>query len=239
MEPVKRKGGRPRRQEAAENTGPSLKLSVEADRLLSTQSKKLKLSKRQYASAAVVFFAENGLNPAVERPFGLAAVESKVGKESKNTQNHNAEIGNRVIAIMRGFERNSYDFHRQHEVSQAVYFEKMERNILQYLVNIENKMLKPMIEELFKCNIETFYTRGLCEQIFLQVLGEKQSDWGDRNDEATIDRNKRLVVQLKEFVGTNTIPIPTLTERPVITPVPAIIKAPISEILSAKVPTPK
>lgn len=110
MEPARKKKGRPPANKPAEKPSPSVKFTGEVDRLLTIHSKKLKISKTKYANAAVAYFAETGLNPTKERPHGLANVSSKVAQETLAVKELNVEIGNRLISIIRGWEKPSTAF---------------------------------------------------------------------------------------------------------------------------------
>ncbi|QKG55087.1 hypothetical protein [Hymenobacter sp. BRD67] len=159
MEPAKRKRGRPPQQSPAEQPAPSLKLTAQADRLLTVHSKKLKLSKRAYASAAVAYFATTGLNPTKEQPKGLASVALKVDEETLAIRAQNVDIGNRLISLLRGWERNLYSFLQQQQQTTYDYLEQIEANMLQHQGTVETILLAPMVEQLFKVNLEAFITR--------------------------------------------------------------------------------
>ncbi|RYF36888.1 MAG: hypothetical protein EOO38_27100, partial [Cytophagaceae bacterium] len=115
MEPVKKKKGRPPADKVPEKLSPSLKLTLEADVLLAAQAKKFKISKREYASAAVKFVAATGLDPRKETPASMAAIGQKVEAGVTSVRIHNADIGNRLFALTRGFEKTMYLFMQQQE----------------------------------------------------------------------------------------------------------------------------
>ena len=83
MEPVKRKAGRPRVEKAApQMPGPSIKITAPADHALARQAAKLKMNKCDYASAAIMYFTENGLDPTANVSEGLAGLSAAMLKET-------------------------------------------------------------------------------------------------------------------------------------------------------------
>ena len=86
MEPEKQKARRRRSISVGDNPLTSLKITKVADGQLTAHAKKLKIGKGEYASAAIAYFAESGLNPTAERPQGLAGVALKVGAEARSVR---------------------------------------------------------------------------------------------------------------------------------------------------------
>ena len=202
-------------------------------------ARKFKLSKSQYASAAIAYFAKSKMDPTNEEPFGLANVEMRVGRESRATQTHNGEIGNRIIAFIRGWEKSSYAFQQQLQISQNMHLELIESNILQRLVAAESNFLGPIMEQLFKGNVEGYINRCIGERVYLKVSGQPESSWASDNDKATAERDRRVHEYLRNFVNTNTLETPKATQKPVIVTAPAKIAPPVSELLGSVMPAEK
>ena len=135
------------------------------------QAKKLKMSKSIYASAAIAFFAEAGLDPTKERPAGLAEVTATVIKEARTTRVQQVEIGNRTISILRAWEKALYGFLQQQQGGTLNYLEQIENAILRHQVALETSFLSPMVEMMVKSNIEIYINRVLTERTNLRVSG--------------------------------------------------------------------
>ena len=224
----------PDKKSTGKSKGFSVALNATAYHNVVAHSKKLKMSKSEYASAAIAFFAESGMNPTAERPVGLSTIEVKVAEQTRRIRDQNIEIANRVISILRGWEKSSYAFHQQQQQSLHIQLELIESNLLQYLVALETNLLKPMVDELFKTNIESFIGRGLGEQIFIKVMGESQDVWPRDNDRYNAERDRIVVEKLRDFMKTNTVPTPQpTTKRPAI-PTPARTPVPPTTAPGAK-----
>ena len=225
MEPAKRKAGRPVTQTAADKPGPALRITVEADRLLTKQAGKLKIGKGTYASAAIAYFAESGLNPTAERPQGLAGVALKVGAEARSVRVQQVEIGNRLISMQRAWEKSLYEFLKQQQGGTLNYLEQIESNILAHQVTVESSLLSPMVELMVKNNIETYLVRVISERMSLQQTGKKDTEWAAANKGVNEERDLQLAAQMREFIKINSVPKPHLSPKPQVPATPA--KAPI------------
>lgn len=220
MEPEKRKKGRPAGQKAAEKPSPSLKLTGDADRLLTVHSKKIKLSKREYASAAVTYFAETGLNPTKERPHGLANVSSKVVVETQSVKELNVEIANRIISLLRNWEQGLYGFLQQQQAGMLNYLEQIESNILAHQVQVESSYFGPMIEQLIKANLEAYIGRGFTAQLLMKSTNQPEGSYQKQMEVSDKERDTQLTLRTREFITTNSVAKPKLSPKPQILPVP-------------------
>jgi hypothetical protein len=219
MEPVKRKAGRPPSQTLSEKPGPPLRITVDADRILTQQAKKLKISKGKYASAAIAFFAQSGLDPTKELPADLAAVSQKVEGGVASVRAHNADIGNRLFALTRGFEKTIYLFMQQQEHNMNVYLEGIEGNLMRRLVSMEDNLLRPLLERVLRGSQDAYITRGIATRVHLELLKEPTL-WSAQNAKYTEERERVLVEMLREIMKTHeTLPAKS-TRRPAATPVP-------------------
>lgn len=214
MEPAKKKKGRPPADKPAEKQAPSLKLTAAADNLLTAQTKKLKLSKREYASAAVTHFAERGLNPMSVQPQSLADIAKGVSQEGRSIRVQNVDIGNRLISILKTWEKGLYGFLQQQQSGTVNYLEQIENNILRHQVAIETNLLSPMVEMLVRNNIESYLGRVLGERTNLHVTGKNPAEWTEANKALTTNREQKVVVQMREFIKTNSVPVPNLAPKP-------------------------
>ena len=226
MEPTENKKGRPSPTMPAKKASPSLKFTPEADHLMTVQSKKLKMSKTKYASAAIAFFAETGLDPTKERPAGLAEITATVIKESRTTRVQQVEIGNRTISILRAWEKALYGFLQQQQGGTLNYLEQIENDILRHQVALETNFLSPMVEMMVKSNIEIYINRVLTERTNLRVSGSEQAGWAAANKGLNDDRDAQILVQMREFIKTNGVPVPKLAPKPLVPALPP--KAPMA-----------
>lgn len=226
MEPVKRKAGRPPSKTLAEKPGPPLRITVDADRALTKEAKKLKMSKGKFASAAIAYCAELGIDPTAERVEGIASVARKVEAGVANVRTHNADIGNRIYALTRGFEKTLYQFMQQQQHATYAYMEAVESNLLRHLVALETNLLNPMIEEIVKGTVEAHVGRIIGERAYLKVTGRAPEEWSGQHAKFSGERDQIVVANLREFIKDHKVPVPRSSIKPGATPVPAKPAAP-------------
>lgn len=198
---------------------------------VAAQSKKLKLNMSEYASAAISFFAESGLDPTAERPEGLASLSSKVSQVDRAIRQQNVDIGNRLISIIRGWEKNQYAFLQQQQMSINTYLELIESNILQHLVSLETNLFDAMIAELFKLNVEADSIRGLTTRLFIEATKKSDSKpsidrYWEQKKQLDGEHIQILEAQMREFIKTNAVPKPRPTPKRAVTPAPQRTVAP-------------
>lgn len=198
----------------------SVMLDLATHQQLDKAAKKLDITNGEYTSAAIAYFAETGLNPTAERPAGLADVNSKVSIETRAVRVQNADIGNRLIGIMRGWEKSLYGFLQQQQAGTLNYLEQIENNILRHQVSVETSFLSPMIELMVKTNVETYMGRIVGEKTNLQVMGKPQSDWVDNHKVLNDRRDLAVVDDLSDFIQANSAPAPGRAPKPVVPQVP-------------------
>ena len=227
MEPEKRPARRRRSITVEENPLTSLKISKVADTQLSASAKKFKIGKGEYASAAIAYFAERGLNPTVEQPQGLADIGKRVSQEGRAIRVQNVDIGNRLISILRNWEKSLYGFLQQQQGGTLNYLEQIESDILRHQVSVETNFLAPMVEMLAKTNVEANTGRALGERTNLRVMGKEQTDWPAFNKALNDDRDQKVVAQMREFIKTNNVAAPSLAAKPQVPVLPP--KAPATQ----------
>jgi hypothetical protein len=196
------------------------------------------MSKSKYASAAIAFFAESGLDPTKETPASMAAIGQKIEAGVANVRAHNADIGNRLFALTRSFEKTIYLFMQQQEHNMNVYLEGIEANLMRRLVSMESNLMRPMMEQVMKGYLEANIGRGLGERILIKALGESDSLWNAQNKKVTGERDEQLVKLLDEFMTNHKIPPATSTRRPAATPVPPKPVAPAAAAAPAPAAAP-
>lgn len=226
MEPTKNKGGRPPSRKKDEKPEATTHLDSEVNRAFTAHAKKLKLTKREYASAAIAFFAESGLDPTAERAQGLGALGKQVSADTREVRVQSAEIGTRIITVIRGWQRDLYDFLQQQELSRNNHLELVESTILQHQVLVETNLLGPMVEALFKTNLEAFIGRALTVEVFVKTANVEGLTVAKQMKVSNDGRDEQLAMRMREFLRTNAVPVPRPTPKRPVTPVPGKPVAP-------------
>ena len=224
MEPTKKKRGRPSAQKPAEKPGPSIKFTAEADRLLTAQAKKLKMSKRKYANAAIAYFAENGLDPTANVSEGLAGLNAAMLKETMQGRAQAALIGNRIMSVMRTWEKNQYTFMQEQQAKLLNYLEQMENTLHRQHTAVETNLLTPMASMLINTELEVDTLRDLGATAVM-ILKKVADSEHDRYLE--VGRNgakKEHVEKMREFIQTNHVAKPQPTPKPGVTPRPSVVE---------------
>lgn len=206
---------------------------------VAAQSKKLKLTKGEYASAAIAFFAESGLNPTKERPEGLATLATKLAREGLEGRMQTVDVGNRLIQIIKAWEKALYGFLQMQQAATLNYLELIENNLLQQQVALEANFFSPMMEQMVKNNVEAYMGRVVGEKTNLQVRSIKPEEWPAANKRLNEQRDQEVVTQMREYIKNNRMPIPAPSPKPQVVPRPvAPPKAPAAAP-AAGTPAPK
>ena len=224
MEPTKRKVGRPPGKTKGEQELADLKITPETDRILTAHAKKLKLSKREYANAAIAYFGESGLNPKAARNETLAGFALRQKDEGRAGRQQTVDVGNRLISIIRTWEKASYQFMQQLQAGTVNHLEQIESNLLQQLVALESSYFAPMVQMMVQTNIELYITRIIAERTGLSVTGKKDTEWDATTQSTTRNRDQQVVIQMREFIQNNRVEKPTLSPKP--QPLAIPVKAP-------------
>lgn len=214
----------------------SVMLELDTHRILDKSAKKLKLSNGEYVSAAIAYFAQTGLDPTKDQPASLAGVSMKVSQETLAVRTLNVDIGNRVIGIIRAWEKSSYEFLKQQQTGVLNYLQQIESNVLRHQVAIESNFLAPMVEQLFKANIEASITRGLASELFVRAANLPAGSAQKQDAQLDAERDEQLVLQLREFIKTNSVPAPTLSPKPQVPATPAKVPGTVAEAAVPAVP---
>jgi hypothetical protein len=224
MEPGSEPKRAARRKEKAESANWATKtvaLENMAHSSLEKSAKKLKMSKAKFASAAILYFTETGLDPTKEQPKGLANVSDKVGQDTRAIRVQNVDIANRLIGIIRAWEKTLYGFMQLQQGATLNYLEQIEKNILSHQVAVETNLLSPLIEQVIRGRLESYIARVLAEKTNLQVTEGKQANWLQMNGDHNGERDQLLVKALREFITTNSVPAPKLSVKPGVPAAPA------------------
>jgi hypothetical protein len=205
-------------RKAASGSSDVVRLEPSVARKLEGQAQKLKMSKGTYASAAIDYFATNGLDPTSQETQGLISVQAKMSEVGLEIRKQNADIGNRLVAILRTWESNQYKFQQAQQAGILGYLEEIESNILNHQVAVESQLLAPMLERLVRGGIETHMTRLLSEMLLLKFKDDKYplSNAELRISRAEYDEelDKENVLVLQKILKTATVTAPQLTKKP-------------------------
>lgn len=233
MEPPLRNAKRKSNQEPSKKAGPSVRLEPEAARLLKAQAEKLGLKEVRFASAAIAFFAESGLDPTAERPQGLndlGAQMSQMRREARANQVLNLDILTQLFSLFQGWEKNLYPFLQQQQGSTLNYLEQIENNLLRHQVAVETGIVKPIVRQIIRSNMESNTMRKLATKLFIEAthkadIGKKKIERYQEHNAQTNDVHNRLLkTRMDKFYETNGVPKPVQTPKPQVMASP--IKAP-------------
>lgn len=213
----------------------SVRVSSEAFQQLTKHAKKLGMTNGEYASAAVSYFANGGFDPREEHLLDGPLTRTKISEGVANVRAHNADIGNRLFALTRSFEKTIYQFMHQQESAMSLYIEGIESNLMKRLVLMEDSLLQPLVERVLRGNQEAYIGRGISMLIY-QTLSEKSPSWGDQNKIYTKELEENLAKELKEFIKDHPIPPAKSTLRPTATPVPAATSLPPKTVAPSATP---
>ena len=223
--PVKKDGG---------SRGFVVGVDADAHRNVAAQAKKLKMTQVKYASAAIAYFAESGLNPTAAQGETLASFSNRQKEEGRANRQQTVDVGNRLISIMRTWEKANYAFMQQLQAGTVNHMEQIESNLLQQLVGLESSYFVPLVEMIMKSNIETFFGRVIGEKMDLRGRGQKDSEWAEGHKRLNESRDKQLVEAMRDFIKDNRLEKPTLSPKPQALALP--VRAPAAPAAPAAVP---
>jgi hypothetical protein len=213
-------------KEEKDLSNQSTRVEGVAYRNLTEQAKKYGVSKSKYASAAINYFAQLGLDPTAEASQGLGEIGAKVSAETLAVRKQNVDIGNRFISIIRTWEANLYGFMKQQELAQNTYLAAIERNLLERLVAMETNFMAPMVEQIMKASIEAYVGRTVGEWTYLKVMGKEPAERPVQHTSLNRERDQVLGKRLEEYATAYPPIITTVTPKPALTLVPAKPQAP-------------
>ena len=228
MEPVKRKAQRLASETGADTATDNIRLEPGANRKLTVVAKNLKMSKSRYASAAISYFAENGLDPTANISGGLAGLNAVVEKETLRGRDHAAVIGNRLMSVIRTWEKHLYAFSQEQQRTSYNFQEQVENAVHRQLTALETQLFAPMISLLIKADVELADVRYLTLKAIMDV---KKFDEGRQKlvlEEGLKVMAKKHVEKLREFMLTNSVPKHQPTPKPAMTPTPAVVSGVVS-----------
>ena len=187
------------------------------------QAKKLKMSKSKYASAAIAYFAESGLDPTAKIPEGLAGLNATVLKETTQGRAQAALIGNRIMSVMRTWEKNQYTFLQEQQAGMLNYLEQIENTLHRQHTAVEMNLLTPMASMLINTELELDTLRDLSATAVMILKKVKEEDHEKYKQMGRTGARKEHVEKMREFIQTNHVAKPVHSPKPGITPRPAVV----------------
>ncbi|MCB2380477.1 hypothetical protein LGH70_22985 [Hymenobacter sp. BT635] len=178
----------------------SLKTAVQIDRTthaqLTAATTNMGVTNAEYATAAIDYFTQRGINPLQEVQRDGMILQGKIHDLEKVV----TALGNRVFGWLTQHEKNMSGYLRGHERTLFGYLQGMESNVHEHLSGQEELFFQPMLRELFLNNVEALYGRRLGEQIMLKVLGRELAEYPDKHREFNVKRDAEVQAKWNKFV---------------------------------------
>ena len=219
-----RRAARRRSDPTAKRVTNMLKIEVGADELLSIAARKLKMSKLEYASAAITYFAESGLDPTANVSEGLAGLNATVLKETMQGRGQAALIGNRIMSVIRTWEKNQYTFMQEQQAKLLNYLEQMENTLHRQHTAVETNLLTPMASMLINTELEVDTLRDLSATAVMILKNVKEEEHEKYKQLGRTGARKEHVEKMREFIQTNHVAKPQPTPKPGVTPRPSVVE---------------
>lgn len=150
-------------------------------------------------------------------------------QETYDVREHNANIANRLVGIIRTFERNLGTLVQQQQAGTFKYLESIERNILGYLMNIEENLLTTILERVVRGNVENHMNRVMLQVTSLQLDGKRfpfsETELTDLTKSYDQQRDEQIVVEGRQLLESKKVLRPRSSVMPAVVEVP---KAPVT-----------
>lgn len=195
-------------------------VTPEAHQLLEKQAEMLAVTAVEYASAAILYFAERGLDPLANREREGIIMQRRLGEVEQLI----VSLGNRLFGWLTQHEKtlhkDLFGFLRGHEKALFAYLQEQEQNVHEHLNDQEEYLLHPLLKELMVTNVEALYGRRLGEQILLKVLGRELTEYPAKHKEFNERRDNDARAKQDKFfdtlfkTGTPLAPVPPPTPLP-------------------------
>lgn len=191
------------------------------------------MSNSKFASAAIAYFAESGLDPTAERVLNLSAVAMKVNTESQAVQQRVDDVGNRLMSMLRAWEQQQYQYQQTVQNNLYNYLEQVERNLLVHQQNtlgiVSTRILSPLLEHGLRGTIDSYMTRALTERVLLKVRNKDESEWEGQSQNHDQAREKKLEDIMKKLANLPAPAAAVLTQVPLAVATPARGPGPIKK----------
>ena len=214
---------------------PVRTVGIEADvlRQLHKASKELKVSSTKYASAAIAYFTERGLDPISNHQREGVVIQAKVDKRADQLQEQITTLGDRLFGFMKQQERNMYTYFGNQQKALFFFLQKQENSLFNHLSEQEQKVFVPLLQEVVRGATDAFIARRLGEQIVLrqQNAFDKWLGWHQEQNES---HQQMTTKRLTEIASANVKPPLERTAPPALTTTP--IKPPTAPPAASTTP---
>ena len=180
------------------------------------------MTKVKFASAAVRYFTERGLDPTkVTNMTEGIQTRTKVSEESLAIRKQSIDIGKRLATIMRERDATLYKLLQEQHATTIDYLQQIEANILTHQVAMETQVLSTLLERVLHNGAEATLNRAMLEVITLQLKAQPYSEQEQHifNLDLDAQRDNYLLLELRRLQEKVMVPAPISTTRPA-APVP-------------------
>jgi hypothetical protein len=235
------KSSRPakRTKEATPSTTTTVALEPDAYSMLTKAAKKLDVRYSVFASAAIRYFASNGLDPTSQETMGLVSVQTKVSEASMEVRKAVTETANQTGRIVLAFEHEMFKFLQAQQVGTFAYLERIEATLLHNQAEMELRLLTQLFEKFVKLEVDGDLNRVLLETLLLK---SKEQNFSEAELEAAmasfVSRRKQLMLtEYRKLLSTLTMEKSQPTTPPALAVIPAAAPVKISSSNTATSPT--
>lgn len=201
-------------------------VTYEAHGQLMTAADKLGMTATEYASAAITYFADSGINPVTEREREGMAIQGKIHDLEKVV----TTLGNRIFGWLTQHEKNTFGYLRGHEKTLFEYLQKQEQNVHEHLGDQEELFLAPLIREVMMTNLDARDGRNLALQAYMKLLGrDVEKEFLAKAHQHDLRRDGWLKERFNAFLAQLTPPLLPNSLLPPPTPIPDRSRSAFSE----------
>ena len=208
-----------RRQTAPPPISPTKAVAVaeEVYARLAGVTQKMKRTKSEYASAAIAYFLDNGLDPqALTSLTEGVKTRHEISETGYENRKMVAEVGNRLVSILKSFERELFKVLEAQQGGIFEYLGQIEANILNHQVGVEAQILTPLLERLIATGVETHMSRVLVEVLMLKTRNLEYTLEEARTTRLAYDRERdqQIVAETRKILETARVTRPQGTVKP-------------------------
>ena len=209
--PARRKKAEQAGRKRLNGTSRTVTVDDEAYLQLEVIPAKLRLTKSAYASAAVRYFADQGLDPT--RSESVATLQElvkqnrelslKIDSIQETARKQSADIGNRLVGMWRVLEKNLYTHLATEQSALLLYLEAIEGNIMNTIVGTESEYLWPLMERVIRGATDSLMGRRMTSDVLERMADPKVPEYRQAqvNNEYSEDREKEVVRVSREVLA--------------------------------------
>lgn len=214
-----------RTKAAAHSITNTVALESDAYSMLKKTAKKLDVKYSVFASAAIRYFASNGLDPTSQETMGLISVQTKVSEASLDVRKAVTETGNQTGRTIRAFEHEMFKFLQVQQNGMFAYMERIEATLLQNQADMELRILTRLLERFVKSEVDGQLNRELFEKFLLK---NKEQTFSEAELDAAMasfasQQKQLLVTEYRKLLSTLTAEKQKPATRPALAIVPSAV----------------